>query len=1086
VFVVDDLMAWLISGLAGAGYQTLITLLLGSEQDRALKPAVKAAVKATAGEISSSAREADRVAGQINKAFRQRPPVALPPGQATLLEALQAGIAGQLSVVNDARRPAVSPPGVQVGELADKLTAHLVREIRDRGAQGGALFPLAVQFGQDLVLLQGQRIEDQGQRIEDRGQRIEAIVTQLLDQRLDAPAPSGSARWPVGRPLAEVGDPFALEVHRPVEPDVPQPGLWALPAYVPREHDAAVAEVVRTAAAGSSGIAVLVGGSSTGKTRACWQALDLLRDLEPGWRLWHPIDPEAALAGLPRAGPRTVVWMNEAQRYLDTPGGTGDRVAARLRELLYDPDRGPVLVLATLWPQFWDQLTTRSPSEDADRRAQARELLTGHDIPVPPAFTDEQLRELEVTADPRLAQAATGSRDGQVTQYLAGAPELLTRYRNAPPAARALIDVAMDARRLGMRGALPRAFLKTAAPGYLTGTDGDLLPGDWLEQALGYTAAPCKGVRGPLTLIRPRLTPGSPVSHALGSPYELADYLDQQGRRARHELIPPASFWAAAASCADPADLGILAAAAYDRGLYRDAALLNKQASEHGDPVAAARLVNLLHSQHPGDRRPARWAVAHARLDNPRGVTQLLDEVGRVGTAQQFATLARRAATHVQLDDRDGVADLLWALRRWGAVRQVARLAGRVTAHVRLDDPHDVANLLHALRGAGATRQVTALLERNPATHARLDDPDDVSFLLGTLLGEGATRQVTALLDRDPAAHVHLDHQLRVGNLLIHLRKAGATGQATTLATRAATQARLDDPRRVAILLNTLVSEGATGQVTALLDRNPAAHARLDDPDDVAWLLNALRRAGATGEITALLDRNPAAHARLDDLYGVANLLEALGEAGATGQVTALLKRNPAAHARLDDPGAVSYLLNALREAATGQVTAMLDRDPAGHVHLDHPNVVINLLNALRWAGATGQATTLASRAATDASLDDPDDVANLLRALGEAGAAGQATTLATRAAAHADLDDPDRVVKLLDALRAAGARTQATALVERLPAAGMFDLFCSQPEVPEVSEVFAGLGFSRGWQFPFGREADGSPAKQWAWTDLG
>ena len=81
------------------------------------------------------------------------------------------------------------------------------------------------------------------------------------------------------------------------------------------------------------------------------------------WRLWHPIDPsrpEAALRELPGIGPRTVVWLNEAQFYLDVAdGGLGERVAAGLRELLRDPARAPVLVLATLWPQFWDALTAR-------------------------------------------------------------------------------------------------------------------------------------------------------------------------------------------------------------------------------------------------------------------------------------------------------------------------------------------------------------------------------------------------------------------------------------------------------------------------------------------------------------------------------------------------------------------------------------------------------------------------------------------------------------------------------------------------------------------------------------------------------
>ena len=93
-------------------------------------------MQATVGEIGpSDEEEAERVAEQINKAFRRREPVPLPPGQPTLLEALQAGIAGQLSVLDDAGQPAVSLPGVPVSEVAAKLTGHLVREILIRGSQ---------------------------------------------------------------------------------------------------------------------------------------------------------------------------------------------------------------------------------------------------------------------------------------------------------------------------------------------------------------------------------------------------------------------------------------------------------------------------------------------------------------------------------------------------------------------------------------------------------------------------------------------------------------------------------------------------------------------------------------------------------------------------------------------------------------------------------------------------------------------------------------------------------------------------------------------------------------------------------------
>jgi hypothetical protein len=212
-----------------------------------------------------------------------------------------------------------------------------------------------------------------------------------------------------------------------------------------------------------------------------------------------------------------------------------------------------VLVLATVWPRFWDTLTAR-PADGDDAHAQARELLAGHDIPVPAAFIPAQMSQLGRAADVRLALAARSAPDGAVIQFLAGAPELLARYRNAPPAAAALIDAAMDARRLGMGAGLPQAFLEAAAPGYLTGDQWDALGEDWLEQALAYTAVPCKGARGPLTRIRSRPArhtrsrgdqPGS-MAAAVRPLYRLADYLDQHGRAHRASQIPSSEFWSAA------------------------------------------------------------------------------------------------------------------------------------------------------------------------------------------------------------------------------------------------------------------------------------------------------------------------------------------------------------------------------------------------------------------------------------------------------------------------------------------------------------------------------------------------------------
>ena len=1076
VFVADDLGAWLVGLLADASRKKLTALVLGSDQERALRRAATAAVQATADEMSSSGGErAEQLAMVISEVFREPMPDAPPAGPVTLMEGLQAGIARQLAVLDDAGLTGIGQSsadvlGVPGIVLAEKLTDHLMWEIVLRGSGGGPLTPLADQLNHELTR---QR------------------VAQLADEVRATSARSSSDAEVAARPLAEVTDPFVLEVHRPVQPEDAPPGLPVLPPYVPREHDQVLGQVVRAAAGGHSGIAVLVGGSSTGKTRACWEALALLRDQDPPWRLWHPIDPsgpEAALAERPGIGPRTVVWLNEAQSYLDpADAGLGEKVAAGLRALLRDPGRAPVLVLATMWPRFWDTLTARPPGGE-DRHAQARELLAGHDITVPAAFTPAQMDQLARAADVRMVLAAKSAHGGAVIQFLAGAPELLARYRNADATAKALIHAAMDARRLGMGAGLPQAFLKDAAPGYLTADQWDALDDDWLEQALRYTAKDAKGVRGPLTRIRPR--PGhaarnrgdqpASMTVAAGPLYRLADYLDQHGRAHRASQIPPAEFWSAAAAYAAPNDQAALGGAAHDRGLYRDAAQLHKNAAASGNPgsvIYLARPPEYLRA----DPRPARWAAVHAPLDDP-DMADLPAVLWETGAHEQAAALlARNPAAHVPLDDPGAVAMLLGSLRVAGAHEQAAALLARnPAAHVPLDNAFGVAELLGSLREAGAHEQAAALLARNPAAHASLDNPGTVAELLGALREAGAHEQAAALLARDPAAHASLDNPAGVAELLGALREAGAHEQAAALASRAA-HVPLDNPAGVAELLRALRAVGAHEQAAALASR--AAHVPLDNPGTVGRLLRALRVAGAHEQAAALASRaahaslddpGAAAHASLDDPGAVGRLLRALREAGAHEQAATLLARNPAAHVPLDNPDGVARLLGSLREAgAHEQAAALLARDPAAHASLDNAFGVARLLGALREAGAHEQAATLLARnPAAHVPLDNPDGVGRLLRVLREAGADEQAAALASRAATHAPLDNSIGVGELLRRLREAGAHEQAAALVRRLPAAGMFGFFLFERQDPAD-------------RFRFGREADGTPAAPWDWEDL-
>ena len=631
---------------------------------------------------------------------------------------------------------------------------------------------------------------------------------------------------PAGRPLEEVTDPFALEVHCPAQPKGSQSGLSVLPRYMPREHDAELSSLVRAVLEGRSAIAVLVGGSSTGKTRACWEALQWLREQPVQWRLWHPIDPsrpDAALRELPSIGPGTVVWLNEAQFYLDVQeGGLGERVAAGLRELLRDPARTPVLVLATLWPQFWDALTARPPGH-VDPHAQARELLVSHDITVPATFTEAQLEQLRESEDPRLTQAAEAAEDGQVIQFLAGVPELLARYRNAPSAVAAMINAAMDARRLGTAIGLSRAFLEAASPGYLTDAEWDALGEDWLEEALAYTAVPCRGVRGPLTRIRPRPgrsrivgpsardSNGHSASELVGPLYRLADYLDQYGRVHRSNHIPPAGFWSAAACHASPADQAVLGDAAHDRGLYRAAAQLHKNAAARGNLRAASYL-----SDPPpylrADTSPACWAIAHASVDDAFSVAELLGCVSSVGLREQAVVLAGRAAALVAVTDPFGVARLLASFRAAGFQEQAAELAGRAAVSLPLHSPFGVDFLLDELQAAGL-HEHAALLAGRAAALVNLDDASDVARLLVSIRSAGLQEQAASLAGR-PAALVPLDAPSDVARLLEELQAAGFQEQAASLAGRAAAQAALTDPRAVAQLLGNLRAARLQDQTT--------------------------------------------------------------------------------------------------------------------------------------------------------------------------------------------------------------------------------------------------------------------------------
>nr|WP_237543235.1 hypothetical protein [Streptomyces sp. SID4919] len=496
-----------------------------------------------------------------------------------------------------------------------------------------------------------------------RAMQMQGQLEELLELRRGAgEVARGEARSVPGRSIGE-WQPHDLEVH-PAGPgdtaSVPgRSGARPMPGYVRRDHDRVLAGLVDDAAAGRSRAVVLVGGSSTGKTRACWEAVQPLA--AQGWRLWHPFDPtraQDALEDLPRVAPRTVVWLNEAQHYLGDRAA-GERIAAAVHRLLVTAERGPVLVLGTLWPEYAARYMALPVPGAEDSHSRVRELLADRILSVPETFDASALAAAAALAeggDRLLADALSrAGADGRIAQDLAGAPELLNRYRHATPAAAAVLEVAMDARRLGVGLHLPQAFLTEAAADYLTDTDHDQLTDDWAERAFAELAAPVHGKQAPLRRTTPRVQRRPPAPSrtihgrapsTAGPVFRLADYLEQHGRASRRLLCPPASFWHAAHThLTDPDDLSNLTDAAENRHRLQWAHSLRQRAADRGNTAALFRLAIL--GEKAGDQdgaeAMAREAAAHG---NTHVLFRLAGMWEKSGDRDGAEVLYREAADH--------------------------------------------------------------------------------------------------------------------------------------------------------------------------------------------------------------------------------------------------------------------------------------------------------------------------------------------------------------------------------------------------------------------------------------------------------
>src|SRR6266568_2409519 len=423
----------------------------------------------------------------------------------------------------------------------------VVRAVRQVASRRGVAAPVSGSAG----LLDEDRWRAAYQQ---EARRRASVVSAGVEQ--------AQAVWTLAGPRVRVreADPRLLGVHAAISvPGVPDE---IPPEYVPRDTDFAEHGVRAKveAAARRGGFVLLVGGSSVGKTRC---AVEAVKTLLPDWWLVHPAGPAevTALAQVPP--PRTVVWLDELRRYLDSEQGL---TGATVRALLNPPHQA--VIIGTLWPDRYTAYTVLPWPGGSDPHAREREVLKLADvIRITPEFTPaEQDRARAVAVrDPRLRAALDSPRYG-LTQTLAAA---------------------LDTARHGARAPLSTDLLRAAAPGYCTSQQQAEAPRNWFEQALAYATTKLHGATAAL----------SPAGAGMGqvAGYTAADYLLQHASQQRRAARVPASTWDAVLGyIRDPADAVRLADSATNWLLYRYAIPLYRRAAEAGEEKAAARLAGQL------------------------------------------------------------------------------------------------------------------------------------------------------------------------------------------------------------------------------------------------------------------------------------------------------------------------------------------------------------------------------------------------------------------------------------------------------------------------------------------------------------
>ncbi|MFF0198745.1 sel1 repeat family protein (plasmid) [Streptomyces anulatus] len=550
-------------------------------------------------------------------------------------------------------------------------------------------------------------------------------------------------RWP----LAGGWDALAAGTHRSRPDDFGD----AVPPYVPRDQDAVIRTRL-TRAAHEGGLVLVVGDSTAGKTRACFEAL---RAELPEYRVVAPAggaDLLTAVEVIDRTAVRCVVWLDDLESCLG-PDGLEPGLLAELIRLR-------IPVLATMRHQQFEifaapETTSEMGTEHArTATAGARVLRQLDPVELNRIWTPGELERAGEGEDDRIADALAHHGTYGIAEYLAAGPALLQEWRRAHrpgghPRAAALIAAAVDLARTGLRPPYSHDILTSAHEPYLTAAGGPLLRPEPLDLALEWATRRRHGVT---SMLVPTQDPNA---------WDVFDYLTDH----THTSVPDITWHTALQHTTDPDELTTLGYHAHEAAPVI-AEVFYRQAVDAGNVIAGFNLGLLLAEAGRADEAEGFYRRA-AEAGHCGAMVNLGNLLADVGLADEAESFYRQAADAGDAIAMYGLGVLLAEAGRTDEAEGFYRQA------VDAGYSGAVVNLGLLLERAGRADEAESL-------YCQAVDAGDATAMygLGVLLAEaGRTDEAEGFYQQAVDAG-HRSSMVNLGNLLVGM---GREDEAETL-----------------------------------------------------------------------------------------------------------------------------------------------------------------------------------------------------------------------------------------------------------------------------------------------------------------